>query len=114
MAADLRPGRYRHFKGNLYEVIGVATHSETGEPFVVYRPLYGDGGLYVRPLARSGEKVEREGKVHPRFEYGGTTWVSTPEPSRRRVLEGRAPPPPRPAVIGGSTRCAKRPVNGPQ
>lgn len=73
MAADLRPGRYRHFKGNLYEVIGVATHSETGEPLVVYRPLYGDGGLYVRPLAMFVETVERDGKVQPRFEYVGTT-----------------------------------------
>ena len=70
--ADLRPGRYRHFKGNLYEVIGVATHSETGESFVVYRPLNCDGGLFIRPLAMFVETVERDGKVQPRFEYVGT------------------------------------------
>ncbi|HBJ18812.1 MAG TPA: DUF1653 domain-containing protein [Clostridiales bacterium] len=45
-----RPGRYRHFKGNEYEVIGIARHSETTEPMVVYRALYGEGGLWVRPL----------------------------------------------------------------
>ena len=73
MSADLHPGRYRHFKGNFYEVTGVATHSETGEPFVVYRPLYGDGGLFVRPLAMFVETVERDGKVQPRFEYVGPT-----------------------------------------
>ena len=73
LPADLRPGRYRHFKGNFYEVIGVATHSETGEPFVVYRPLYGDGGLFVRPLAMFVEPVEHGGKVQPRFEYLGPT-----------------------------------------
>jgi hypothetical protein len=66
-----RPGRYRHFKGNFYEVIGVATHSETRERLVVYRPLYGDGGMFVRPLAMFVEAVERDGKVIPRFEYVG-------------------------------------------
>lgn len=48
---DIRPGTYRHFKGNLYQVIGVASHSETLEPMVVYRALYGQGGLWVRPAA---------------------------------------------------------------
>ena len=71
MSVDLRPGRYRHFKGNFYEVIGVATHSATREPFVVYRPLYGDGGLFVRPLAMFMETVDRDGKVQPRFAYAG-------------------------------------------
>ena len=69
--ADLRPGRYRHFKGNFYEVIGVATHSETGELLVVYRPLYGDRAFYVRPLAMFTEQVKREGKTVPRFEFVG-------------------------------------------
>ena len=46
---DIRPERYRHFKGNEYQVIGLATHSETGETMVVYRALYGEGGLWVRP-----------------------------------------------------------------
>jgi len=65
----LRPGRYRHFKGNEYLVIGVATHSETREPVVVYRPLYGDGGLWVRPLAMFTETVTRDGTERPRFEW---------------------------------------------
>ena len=46
---EIRPGKYRHFKGKYYEVLGVATHSETLEPMVVYRQLYGQGGLWVRP-----------------------------------------------------------------
>jgi len=71
MSEELRPGRYRHFKGNFYEVLGVATHSETREHFVVYRPLYGEGGLFVRPLAMFMEMVERNGQLRPRFEYVG-------------------------------------------
>lgn len=63
------PGRYRHFKGNEYEVLGVATHSETHEPLVVYRPLYGDGGLWVRPLAMFTETVIHDGKLVPRFTF---------------------------------------------
>lgn len=55
------PGRYRHFKGNEYEVIGVARHSETGETLVVYRALYGENGLWVRPLAHFIEQVTHEG-----------------------------------------------------
>lgn len=61
------PGRYRHFKGNLYEVIGIARHSETLEPLVVYRALYGEHGLWVRPAAMWYETVERGGKTHRRF-----------------------------------------------
>ena len=64
---QIEPGRYRHFKGNEYEVIGVARHSETHEPLVVYRPLYGDGGLWVRPLAMFLEPVDRDGYSGPRF-----------------------------------------------
>ena len=67
MTDPIRPGRYRHFKGNEYEVIGVATHSETHERLVVYRPLYGDGGLWVRPLAMFTETVTHDGQVVPRF-----------------------------------------------
>ena len=48
---DIKPGRYRHFKGNEYQVIGMARHSETEEEMVVYRPLYGEGGLWARPAA---------------------------------------------------------------
>lgn len=61
------PGTYRHYKGNCYEVIGVARHSETEEPFVVYRCLYGDHSLWIRPLAMFVENVEVDGKQVPRF-----------------------------------------------
>ena len=63
----LAPGKYRHYKGNDYEVIGVATHSETREQLVVYRPLYGEGALWVRPLAMFTETVTVDGKEMPRF-----------------------------------------------
>lgn len=62
-------GRYRHYKGNEYEVIGLATHSETQEAMVVYRPLYGEGGLWVRPAAMWNEILEKDGKIVRRFEY---------------------------------------------
>jgi hypothetical protein len=61
------PGRYRHFKGNLYEVLGVARHSETGEEMVVYRALYGELGLWVRPVSMFVETVEHDGRRVPRF-----------------------------------------------
>ncbi len=61
------PGRYRHFKGNEYELIAIASHSETLEPMVVYRALYGARGLWVRPLAMWEEQVERDGYSGPRF-----------------------------------------------
>lgn len=64
----LPTGKYRHYKGNDYEVIGVATHSETRESLVVYRPLYGEGALWVRPLAMFTESVVFHGKQMPRFE----------------------------------------------
>ena len=61
-------GKYKHYKGNEYEVIGVAKHSETMEELVVYRALYGEGELWVRPLEMFLEKVEVDGKMIPRFE----------------------------------------------
>ena len=64
---QIRPGRWRHFKGMEYQVIGVAKHSETLEEMVVYRALYGEGGLWVRPAAMWNETVERDGKTFPRF-----------------------------------------------
>ncbi len=67
MTPDIRPGRYRHFKGNEYEVLFTATHSETGEPMVVYRALYGEGGLWVRPASMWNETVERDGHTYQRF-----------------------------------------------
>lgn len=67
----IRPGRYRHFKGREYEVLCVATHSETREPMVVYRALYGEHGVWVRPASMWNELVERDGKVCRRFTYIG-------------------------------------------
>ena len=64
---ELKPGKYRHFKGGEYELLGVARHSETLELMVVYRALYGEGGLWVRPAAMWTETVEREDYCGPRF-----------------------------------------------
>lgn len=64
---ELKPGRYRHFKGNEYELLYVAKHSETLEPMVVYRALYGEGGIWVRPASMWSEPVTREGYSGPRF-----------------------------------------------
>ena len=61
-------GRYRHFKGNEYKVIGIARHSEDESPMVVYRALYGDGGLWTRPASMWLKTVERDGKTYRRFE----------------------------------------------
>ena len=69
--STIQPGRYRHFKGKEYHVIGTARHSETREEMVVYRALYGDGGLWVRPAAMWNETVERDGKTYRRFTYLG-------------------------------------------
>lgn len=64
---DIEPGRYQHYKGNEYEVIGVARHSETLEDMVVYRALYGEHGLWVRPAGMWNEIVVVDGKEVPRF-----------------------------------------------
>ena len=64
---DIATGTYRHYKGNLYEVIGVARHSETEESLVVYTPLYGEGGLWVRPLQMFTETVTVDGTEVQRF-----------------------------------------------
>jgi hypothetical protein len=63
----IQPGRYRHYKGKEYEVIGVATHSETEEEYVVYRALYGEQGLWIRPVAMFLECVLVEALTVPRF-----------------------------------------------
>ncbi|MEH6566485.1 MAG: DUF1653 domain-containing protein [Halopseudomonas sp.] len=65
----MRSGRYRHYKGKDYEVIGLATHSETEERLVVYRTLYGNFDLWVRPQAMFEEMVEVDGKAYPRFTF---------------------------------------------
>ena len=68
---SIKPGRYCHFKGKEYEALGVARHSETEEELVVYRALYGDFGLWVRPVSMWNEAVERDGKTFRRFTYIG-------------------------------------------
>ena len=68
---EIKKGRYCHFKGNEYEVIGTAKHSETLEEYVVYKALYGEGGLWVRPASMWNETVERDGKTYKRFEFIG-------------------------------------------
>jgi hypothetical protein len=73
MSAPLRPGKYRHFKGGEYEVLGVARHSETDEQLVVYRSLQGDSAsLWVRPLTMFTEKVTLGSRLVQRFEFMGT------------------------------------------
>jgi hypothetical protein len=67
----IRPGRYRHFKGNEYEVIGLARDSESLQPMVVYRALYGEGGLWVRPAEMFSEVIQRDGVAVQRFQYVG-------------------------------------------
>ena len=67
----IKPGRYRHFKGGEYEVIGLAKHSETMEDMVVYRALYGERGLWVRPASMWNETVELDGDKFRRFTYHG-------------------------------------------
>ena len=79
----VEPGRYRHFKGGEYEVLAVATHSETHEPMVVYRPLYNESGRWVRPLAMFVETVIYEGREVRRFEEN---WLS---PKRLQRNESR-------------------------
>ena len=68
---DIKLGKYRHFKGNEYEVIAIAKHSETLEETVVYKALYGDGGYWVRPASMWNETLTREGKTFKRFEFLG-------------------------------------------
>lgn len=70
-APDIQLGRYRHYKGGLYEVIGLARHSESLDWQVVYRALYGDFGLWVRPADMFAETIEVAGLPKPRFEYIG-------------------------------------------
>jgi hypothetical protein len=65
----IKKGVYKHHKGNLYEVIDVARHSETEEEHVVYRTLYGDHSLWIRPLSMFDEEIERDGKTIKRFEF---------------------------------------------
>ncbi|MDX1535733.1 MAG: DUF1653 domain-containing protein [Candidatus Spechtbacterales bacterium] len=68
-ARDLKMGKYRHFKGAEYEVLGIARHSETQEELVVYKALYGDGNLWARPIDMFIERVEKENYNGPRFKF---------------------------------------------
>ena len=65
---EMKPGTYKHYKGNLYKVIGKARHSETMEELVVYQQLYGEMGLWVRPLVMFNETIQIDGKPVKRFE----------------------------------------------
>ena len=71
---SIRPGRYRHFKGREYEVIGIARHSEDESPLVVYRKLYDDLSLWVRPADMWNEEVVRDGRTYIRF-----VWMDEPD-----------------------------------
>jgi hypothetical protein len=71
LPAEPRPGRYRHYKGHYYRVLGIARHSETLEPLVVYQALYGDHGLWVRPVAMFSATVSLDGVTVARFAYVG-------------------------------------------
>lgn len=66
---EIKLGKYRHFKGNEYEVIALAKHSETLEPLVVYRALYGSGEVWVRPASMWNETLEKDGKLYRRFTF---------------------------------------------
>jgi len=70
---DQKKGIYRHFKGNYYELVDIARDSETLEEMVIYRALYGDGGLWVRNAKMWDEEIERDGKIMKRFEFAAKT-----------------------------------------
>lgn len=71
ITSEIRPGRYRHFKGGEYEVLFIAKNSESLEPMVVYKALYGDGDIWVRPASMWNETVSRDGNTTARFSYIG-------------------------------------------
>ncbi len=71
MRSNIKPGRYRHFKGKEYEVLFTACHSETAEKMVVYRALYGEHEVWIRPISMWDEEIERDGEVYKRFTYIG-------------------------------------------
>jgi len=68
---NIKTGIYKHYKGNLYEVLDVGRHSETEEWFVIYKALYGDGGTWLRPYEMFMETIQVEGQALKRFEYIG-------------------------------------------
>ncbi|MGI6497826.1 MAG: DUF1653 domain-containing protein [Oscillospiraceae bacterium] len=83
---DRKKGKYRHFKGKEYQLLYVARHSETQEEMIVYRALYGDRGVWVRPASMWDEAVEQDGILRPRFQ-----WISeTDEEGSCRETQGSA------------------------
>ncbi|MEG0545655.1 MAG: DUF1653 domain-containing protein [Oscillospiraceae bacterium] len=68
---EFKLGKYRHFKGNEYEALCIAKNTETLQDMVIYKALYGEGGIWARPLSMWNETVERDGKTFKRFEYIG-------------------------------------------
>ncbi len=88
-------GRYRHYKGGEYEVVGVVRHSETLEPLVLYRPLHEDVGLWVRPFAMFLETVDHGGKRQPRFSLvSSAASVTEAEPAAGAMMHEQAAAPP--------------------
>lgn len=73
MYEEIKPGIYRHYKGNRYQVLFLARHSETEEMMVIYKALYGDGGIWARPASMWGEMVTVNGTMRPRFAWEGET-----------------------------------------
>lgn len=76
----MKPGLYQHYKGNHYRVLGVCRHSETLETAVVYQSLYGDYGLWVRPVAMFQETIEYQGVSQPRFRFVHALFEEAPTP----------------------------------
>ena len=68
---NIKLGKYRHFKGGEYEVLGIAKHSETQEEMVIYRALYGEREIWVRPASMWNEQIQKDGKTFSRFTYIG-------------------------------------------
>lgn len=74
----IKPGIYQHYKGNLYQVIGIARHSESLEEYVMYQALYGDYGVWVRPLAMFQEDIEYNNQRVPRFTFVNAPYTQAP------------------------------------